>query len=93
MAPVRVMPEARQDARRLANFAGSKSAGAGLKARTAIQAAIQSLGDFPERGAPARMPDARELFVRFGRYGYVLRYLVEPGRVIILRIFHSREER
>ena len=51
------------------------------------------LGQMPERGALGGVEGGRELFVRFGRSGYVIQYVVRQGDVIILRIFHSREER
>ncbi|WP_255367445.1 hypothetical protein [Caulobacter sp. UNC279MFTsu5.1] len=35
----------------------------------------------------------RELIVPFGSAGYVLQYDVQPRQVIVLRIFHSLEDR
>jgi plasmid stabilization system protein ParE len=79
----------------LAAFIASGSPIAARRARAAILSAIQSLDRFSERGAPvARSPDGlRELFVPFGRAGYVIQYVVDPDQVTVLRIFHSREER
>ena len=46
-----------------------------------------------ERGHFSPDGELREMFVRFGRAGYVIQYRNAPGEVLILRIFHSLEER
>jgi hypothetical protein len=33
------------------------------------------------------------LFVAFGRDGYVVRYRIVPGAIVVTRIFHVRERR
>jgi plasmid stabilization system protein ParE len=38
-------------------------------------------------------PDTRELRVRFGRYGYIVRYVLRDEVVVITRVFHGREDR
>jgi plasmid stabilization system protein ParE len=63
------------------------------RAKEALWAAIDSLDHLPDRGAPTALDGVRELFVSFGREGYVVIYLVEARRVTILRIFHTREDR
>jgi plasmid stabilization system protein ParE len=35
----------------------------------------------------------RELFVPFGRRGYIIRYRIEENAIIILKIWHSLEDR
>jgi plasmid stabilization system protein ParE len=43
-----------------------------------------------------RMDDAterRELFVPFGAGAYVLRYRIHADTIVVLRVWHSREER
>ncbi|WP_454718635.1 type II toxin-antitoxin system RelE/ParE family toxin [Caulobacter segnis] len=57
-----------------------------------IIAAYRSLGEFPERGRPIP-EDLRELIVPFGSASYVIQYDVQPQCVIILRVFHSLEDR
>jgi plasmid stabilization system protein ParE len=64
-----------------------------MAAVQAIASAIQSLDQFPERGALVRGANWRELVVRFGRDGYVVRYRVTPSVVLVTRIFHGREDR
>jgi len=42
------------------------------------------------------MPDEtgrRELFMAFGAGAYVLRYMPEKTGVVVIRVWHSREER
>lgn len=46
-----------------------------------------------ERGHLSSEGDARESLVRFGRAGYVIQYRVTHDAVMVLRIFHSLEER
>lgn len=46
----------------------------------------------PDR-TPIREDGIRELMVRFGAGGYVARYRVMADHVIVLRIFHMREDR
>lgn len=62
---------------------------------TAIGAAIRSLETLPERGRPSSLAGARELVVPFGRSTYVLRYaqLMETDEILILRVWHGREQR
>ncbi|QFU31612.1 hypothetical protein BSP_08055 [Brevundimonas sp. Bb-A] len=33
------------------------------------------------------------MVVRFGQAGYVIRYRIEQAEVIVIRIFHTREDR
>ncbi|ERT04034.1 putative plasmid stabilization system [Lyngbya aestuarii BL J] len=35
----------------------------------------------------------RKLFVSFGKYGYVIHYALLEDDVIILRVYHGRENR
>jgi len=37
--------------------------------------------------------DDRELFVPFGQRGYVIRYQLDADDIVILRIWHSLEDR
>ncbi len=50
--------------------------------------------DNPYLGRPLEdMPEFSELFIPFGQRGYVMRYRVENEKIIILRIWHCREDR
>ena len=35
----------------------------------------------------------RELFTSFGRRGYVLRYMLDGDKVVVIRVWHTRERR
>jgi plasmid stabilization system protein ParE len=84
--------EADADMERLAEFLGEKSERAAMEAVEAITSAVLSLAEFPERGV--RHSDRlRQLVVRWGRDGYVIRYQVYPQAVVISRIYHGRENR
>lgn len=86
-----VAPRALDDIERLIQWlldVGAESAAA--RAKLTIEAAIDSLEQFPERGAP-RGRSMRELLAPFGAGAYVLRYRVGPNLVLIARIRHSRE--
>lgn len=90
---VLVSPEAQQDLLRLATFLAEAAPHAALQASDVISAAILSLAEMPLRGTPGRLAGTRQRIVRFGQSGYVIRYRVEPRRVIVISIFHAREDR
>jgi toxin ParE1/3/4 len=83
------------DLARLHDFLADKSPSAAERAIAAIIRAAESLDFFPERGRPSGTPNTRELIVPFGQSNYILRYAfrAEAEEVIVLRIWHSREER
>lgn len=83
------------DLDRLHTFLADKDQDAAQRAIGIIVGAIRSLDVFPERGRPSGAPGIRELIVRFGRSAYLLRYayLAEADEIVILRIWHAREER
>jgi len=90
---VRLSSGAQRDLARLEDFLRAKAPAAALRAATTIQRAVLSLRRVPERGRPYEIPDVRELSVPFGGGGYVIRYIITAGEVIVLRIFHSLEGR
>lgn len=92
MIRVRVSDAAYRDLSRLAEWLAPKNARAADLAADVLSKAIASLADFPERG---RMVGGgvREIAVRFGRYGYVVRYRVTVAGVIVTRLRHVREGR
>jgi toxin ParE1/3/4 len=83
------------DLTRLHTFLADKSPTAAARAIAALHEAVLSLDLFPERGRPSGAPNVRELIVPFGRSNYVLRYAYreQAGEVVVLRIWHGREER
>ena len=90
---VRLSSVAQRDLARLENFLCARSPAAAIRAATTIRKAVKSLRRLPERGRPYEIPGVRELLVPFGSSGYVVRYLITADEVIIIRIFHSLEER
>lgn len=86
-------PEADWDLTRLRDFLVERAPAAAERAATVIAGAARSLRDHPERGFNPATGGLRELYVPFGRNGYVIQYVVSPDEVLILRIFHSLEER
>jgi plasmid stabilization system protein ParE len=90
---VRLTRLARADLNRLVAFLSQCSPDAAMRAGVVIDQALRFLADQPDRGRPGGHPDLRELPIRFGRDGYIVRYRVEPGRVIVARIWHSRERK
>lgn len=60
----------------------------------AIVNAGKSLAQTPQRGTPvADTPGLRKLQVRFGKFGYVIRYAIVEREVLILRVYHGRQSR
>lgn len=48
----------------------------------------------PYLGHPIEeLPEFNELFIPFGKRGYVMRYRVDGKKIVILRVWHGREER
>lgn len=80
---------------RLRDFLSSKSPNAARQAGVALETAMASLFETPRRGRPLVGTEMRELIVRFGASAYVIRYVVDDARdeVVVLRIWHGREQR
>lgn len=89
---VTVAPEARADLFRLNAFLADQSTDAARRAMDAIETALRSLNEMPDR-APERPQGMRELMIPFGISGYVVQFRVDHDAVIIARIFHMREDR
>ncbi|WP_417491171.1 type II toxin-antitoxin system RelE/ParE family toxin [Maricaulis sp.] len=87
--------EALGDFERLRVFLAVHNPHASIRAAQAIIHAVETLRDFPRRGAPSQAHGARELLVPFGSGAYVMRYAIvdESDELLILRIWHSRETR
>nr|WP_172448632.1 type II toxin-antitoxin system RelE/ParE family toxin [Caulobacter mirabilis] len=77
----------------MADFLQERNPAAAKRAMDAIEAGLLSLSEMAERGYRARLGSMRQLFVPFGRAGYVMQYLVDEGEVVVLRIIHALEDR
>ncbi|MBI5942260.1 MAG: type II toxin-antitoxin system RelE/ParE family toxin [Caulobacterales bacterium] len=89
---VRVSAEARRDLRRLFTYLGGRNESAANRALDTLEAAIQSLAQMPDRAR--RGPGSlRELIVPFGSAGYIVQFRRGGATVVVVRIFHSLEDR
>lgn len=88
-------PDAVEDVERLRSFLDQSNPDAARRALTLIWAAIGRLQEFPDLGMPTRDPEIRQIVVRFGAGGYIVRYAALPGDgdILITRIWHGREAR
>ena len=91
--PVNLSEAARTDIARLVDFLAIRNRRAAIRAVGVIEAALASLSEFPNRGAPGPKASYREIQARFGRGAYVIRYQVRPEGVFVTRLFHSNERR
>lgn len=83
-----------EDIDRLYSFLFDKSEEAAKKAAQAILRGSSLLEDSPKLGRPtADGTERRELFIPFGSGFYVLRYFLADDIVIIVRVWHGREDR
>lgn len=84
--------ESEEDIQRLFGFLFEKSPGAAGKAIESILERSELLGDYSELGHLMQDDSGRrELFVPFGAGAYVLRYYIVKDRVVVVRVWHSRE--
>lgn len=88
-------PEAASDIERVREFLDSNNPEAVKRALRVIFAALDKLQDFPDLGRPTEDADIRQIVIRFGAAGYIVRYTILPdsGDVLVLRIWHGREAR
>lgn len=80
-----VSQAAQADLSRLHDFLADADPAVARRAVSAIVGAIDTLDLFPERGRPSMLPGLRELIVPFGEAGYVVRYMLNSGGIVILR--------
>jgi plasmid stabilization system protein ParE len=87
--------EAISDVDRIRSFLDASNPEAAKRALGSIWAAIERVESFPDLGRPTEDPDIRQMTVRFGRVGYVVRYCILPddGSLLVTRIWHGREAR
>lgn len=94
MMRVRWVPEALDDLKRLHAFIEQHSSEAAIRAMETLIEAAGSLANFPEKGRPWDLKNnIRELLVGFGARSYVIRYRNHDEQIIVLRVWHSMEDR
>lgn len=87
--------DAASDIERVREFLSINNPAAAKRALRVIFDLIEKLQDFPSLGRPTEEPDIRQIVIRFGAAGYIVRYTILPdsGDVLVLRIWHGREAR
>ncbi|WP_071191457.1 type II toxin-antitoxin system RelE/ParE family toxin [Trichormus sp. NMC-1] len=82
------------DLNRHYDFISLNNAVAAGRAVQAIVSSGESLQQNPRRGAIVdEIAGLRKLLVSFGKYGFIIHYVILEDDVIILRIYHGRENR
>jgi plasmid stabilization system protein ParE len=88
------LPEAQTDVRRLYDFLLAEAPSAAERAIRAIPLGAGKVLEFPRIGRPMEdETERRELFIPFGTGAYVLRYRIHADAIVIVRVWHSRQER
>jgi plasmid stabilization system protein ParE len=88
-------PDAVEDVERLRTFLDQNNPDAARRALASIWTAVDRLQEFPDLGMPTGDADIRQIVVRFGASGYIVRYAIlsGDGDILITRIWHGREAR
>jgi toxin ParE1/3/4 len=88
-------PDAVEDVERLRLFLDQHSPATAQRALAAIWRAMERLEEFPNLGMQTEDAELRQIVVRFGASGYIVRYavLAETQDILITRIWHGREAR
>jgi plasmid stabilization system protein ParE len=92
MKRVELRPAARRDMLRFERSLNRRSPRAALRMFNLVTARILSLADQPLK-APEREHGLRELYVKFGKSAYVIRYRVIDDAIVITRVWHGRQNR
>ena len=88
------LPEARDDIRRLFDFLLEKDSQAATRMLARVREGAEVLLQHPRSGKQMEdESERRELFVPFGVGAFVLRYRLQEGHIVVLRVWHSRESR
>jgi plasmid stabilization system protein ParE len=68
---------------------------AARRALALIWTAIERLQDFPALGMPTEDADLRQIVIRFGASGYIVRHVILPetADILVTRVWHGREAR
>ncbi len=83
-----------EDLAKIREFIEPHNKKSALHAAQRILQATDLLLENPYLGRPLEdMPEFHELVIPFGQRGYIMRYRVDQQTIIILRIWHARENR
>ena len=88
-------PDAALDVERLRTFLDQNNSDTARRALALIWTAIGRLQEFPAMGIPTKDAGIRQIVIRFGASGYIVRYnvLAETKDILVMRIWHGREAR
>lgn len=88
-------PTALRDLERLRAFLRAKRPQAAREATRKVLIALQALEEHPALGRTVedRAPEYRELVIPFGRDGYIAAYRCFEDKVLVLGLWHQRENR
>jgi plasmid stabilization system protein ParE len=82
------------DIDRHVSFLTAQNEDAAQNAAQSIRKAGDGLEQFPRRAPAVRGGSGlRKLKVPFGQYGFVIHYAILDEEVVILRVYHGREDR
>jgi plasmid stabilization system protein ParE len=90
---IRLSPVAVLDVERLRTYLDQNNPDVAQRALARIWTAIERLQEFPALGTPTKDPDVRQIVIRFGASGYIVRYIAKPNDIVVTRIWHGRETR
>lgn len=86
--------EAAADVERVRYFLDANNPEAAKRALGRIFAVLEKLQDFPQLGRPTEDADIRQIVIRFGSAGYIVRYVVLANSdILMIRLWHGREAR
>jgi plasmid stabilization system protein ParE len=86
-------PAAQADLIRLRQFIEPHNPDAARNAAQSLKKAANLIIQHPGIGVRLEGRQDRELLVPFGKYGYVIRYRLADDAIVILKVWHSREDR
>ncbi len=91
------LPQAVADLERLREFLRVKHPAAAERAAKRLIETVHTIAAYPSIGRPAldiEHPQVfRDMFIPFAQGGYWLRYTVTKEAILIVRIWHGREDR
>jgi len=88
------LPDAVKDVMRLREFIQDKNPSAAQRAASKIKEGVLILISNPESGRPVdELSSFREILIPFGAGNYVLRYRKDNLKIVVVRVWHSKEER
>jgi plasmid stabilization system protein ParE len=86
--------EVLEDLKRLHAFIEPHSPAAASRVVDALIDSAETLAVFTEKGRPWNLePNFRELTVKYGARGYVIRYRLHQDDVYVVRVWHALEDR